>query len=71
LGEDAVPLVLQPLQQGLPVAILAQSPEIIAKARLDLALAISKQQLGALQPQPTGRAHRRSIATCHQLHPVG
>jgi hypothetical protein len=71
LGEEAVPLLLQPVQQGLPVAILTQSPEIIAGARLDLALAISKQQLGSLQPQPAGSPDGRSIATSHQFHPVG
>ena len=71
LGQEPVPLLLQLVQQGLPVAVLAQSPEIIASTRFDLALAVSKQQLGALQPQPTGRPYRRSIRTRHQLHPVG
>ena len=71
MGEESVPLVLQPIQQGLPVAILAQSPEIIAGPRLDLALAISKQHLGSQEPQPTGSSHRRPIATSHQLYPVG
>jgi hypothetical protein len=71
LSKEPVPLVLQPVQQDLSVAILAQSPEVIARSRFDLALTVSKQQLGSLQPQPTGSPDGRSIATSHQLSPVG
>jgi hypothetical protein len=71
LSKEPVPLVLQPVQQDLSVAILAQSPEVIARSRFDLALAVSKQQLGSLQPQPTGSPDGRSIATSNQLSPVG
>jgi hypothetical protein len=70
LGDAPVPFFLMEVEQGLPVPFLAQPPEVVSRASFDLSLAVSKQQLMTLQPQPTGCPQRRPIGTSHQLDPV-
>ena len=65
LLQGLLPSLASHLLQALAMALQAQAFEFGGGARFDLVLALSVKQLGALEPQPTGRDRRRGELRAH------